>query len=320
MSKMSSSNAFVQRQFAMFMIKALCGRRGARSVSMLGDNHLQPTSTASRPLPPRYSLAIARQVPRSFPKAITKFANATSDGIDLHATIQQHDVYLETLRSFVPTVCLPALDDLADSMFVEDTVVAMGNRAVITHPGHPSRRGEVDSIRDFLGNQLGMTVTNMGDNHPDAYCDGGDVLNTSRHLFVGLSERTNLKSISILEEALQMEVIPVAFQGNALHLKSIVTHVDDSTLLAPTGALGDDVIQTMQAVERGYTVIRLPNMACNVVSVNGGLVAQDMGDEEIRNTLQQVAADRKMTIQFVNCSEIAKADAALTCCSVLLNI
>lgn len=165
-----------------------------------------------------------------------------------------------------------------------------------------------------------MSVTSMSD-FPNALCDGGDLLNTSRHLFLGLSERTTIESVRVLEEALEMEVIPVAFEGNALHLKSIVTHVDDSTLLAPTGSLGDDVIRTMGAFERGYEVIRLPDMlACNVVSVNGGLVAQHMGDKEIKNIIEQVAADRDMTIAFVDCSEIAKADAALTCCSILLNV
>lgn len=269
--------------------------------------------------PPQYTLAIARHVPRSFPNAITKFANNSND-ISLAKTKQQHDAYLETLRSFVPTLCLPSQDDLPDSSFVEDTVVAVDRKAVITHPGHPSRRPEVDSIRDFLSDQLGMSVTSMSD-YPNAFCDGGDVLNTSRHLFVGISERTTIESVQVLEEALEMEVIPVAFEGNALHLKSIVTHVDDSTLLAPAGSLGDDVLRTMGAVEKGYAVIRLPNMlACNVVSVNGGLVAQHLGDKEIKNILEQVAADRDMTIAFVDYPEIAKADAALTCCSVLLNV
>ncbi|KAG7363161.1 dimethylargininase [Nitzschia inconspicua] len=310
---MQLTTTSVRRQLSCLEKMMYLLGRGSRTRSL---------STTSPAAAPQYTLAIARQVPRSFPNAITKFAAATSSdtNISLTTTIQQHDAYLKTLRSFVPTVCLPALDDLPDSMFVEDTVVVMGNNAVITHPGHPARRAEVDSIRDFLGNQLGMSVKSMSD-YPNAFCDGGDILNTSRHLFVGLSERTNRESIQVLEEVLQVEVIPVTFEGNALHLKSIVTHVDDSTLLAPIGSLGDDVIKTMQAIEKGYTVIRIPNMlACNVVSVNGGLVAQNMGDEEIRSILMQVAEDRNMRVAFVDCSEIAKADAALTCCSVLLKI
>jgi dimethylargininase len=271
---------------------------------------------------PQYSLALVRQVPVSFPNAITKFAKRSSN-IDYNATVLQHNVYLEALRKFVPTICLPALDEMPDSLFIEDNLIAIGNKVVITNLGHPARRKEVDSVREFLTEQLGVTVTTMMSDYSDrgAFCDGGDVLTTSRHLFVGLSERTTIESVRILEESLEREAIPVAFQGNALHLKSIVTHVDDFTLLAPTGPLGDDVLNTMRALDRGYTVIRLPNiLACNVISVNGGILAQDVGNKDIRSMLEQVAIDRKMAIEFINCSEIAKADAALTCCSVLLDI
>ena len=118
-----------------------------------------------------------------------------------------------------------------------------------------------------------------------------------------------------------METIPVRFQGNALHLKSIVTNVDDATLLAPTGTFGDEVLDAMDATNRGYNVVRLPSMlACNVVAVNGGILAQDVGDDESRAILERVAAERGLEIQFASLSEVAKVDGALTCCSVLLSL
>jgi dimethylargininase len=268
-------------------------------------------------------LAIARQVPQSFASAITKYADDPAK-VDLENAIQQHIIYLDRLRRFVPTLCLPAMDDLPDSIFVEDTVVAVGNKAIITNPGHPSRRDEVNSIQEVLSQQLGMDVTDMRDFHSGtAFCDGGDVLTivARNHMFVGISERTNMKGAQVLGDALGIEAIPVQFEGNALHLKSIVTNVDDSTLLAPTGKLGDVVLEAMDAVNRGYTVVRLPSMlACNVVSVNGGLLAQDVGDNKSRRILEQVAAERNLPIEFVSCSEIAKVDGALTCCSVLLSL
>jgi dimethylargininase len=255
---------------------------------------------------------------------VTKFSTS-GDQIDLAVAQQQHEVYLERLRQYVPTLCLDALDDHADSVFVEDTVVAIGKRAVITNPGHPSRRGEVDTIKDVLL-QLGMDVTDMRD-FPDALCDGGDVLYTTRHLFVGLSERTNERAVELLSKTFENDVVetiavPLSPGCNALHLKSIVTHLDATTLLAPTGDLGDDVLEAMRATERGYyDVIRLPNMlACNVVVVNGGVLAQDGGCHESRALLQEAAAKRNLQIDFLDLSETAKADGALTCCSVLLGI
>ena len=266
-------------------------------------------------------MALSRQVPKSFANAITKYA----DGVEPISVIKaqaQWDHYIQTLRKFVPTLTLPPLDDHADSVFVEDTVVAIGNKAVITQPGHPSRQGEVDTIKDVLL-RLGYQVVDMRDFGLTALCDGGDVLYTGRHLFVGLSERTNAEAVHVLETALGREVIAVPLQGDeqALHLKSIVTHMDESTLLAPIGRVGDQVLEAMNAQSNGYTSIRLPNMlACNVVAVNGGIIAQDTGCPESKSLLAHAAKERQLDIEFVSQSEFAKCDGALTCCSILLQI
>jgi dimethylargininase len=265
-----------------------------------------------------YALAISRDVPSSFASALTKYSN-DEEPVDLANAKKQHKMYLQQLRTLVPTYCLPALDDHPDSIFVEDTVVAIGNTAVITNPGHPSRRGEVDTIKDVLV-RLGMDVIDMRAENEDAICDGGDVLNAPRHLFVGLSERTNLAAVEVLANAFDVETISVPFdKSNALHLTSIVSHMDSNTLLAPTGVVGDQALEAMRYNELGYDVIRLPNMlACNVVAVNGGILAQDGGCQESRALLISAAAERGLIIHFVDASEIAKVDGALTCCSVLL--
>jgi dimethylargininase len=277
-------------------------------------------SVSKQPKRYRYSLAITREIPSSFVKAVTKFAATENDGpISVARAKEQKDQYQKALRRFVPTLCLPALDEHPDSVFVEDTVVAIGNKAVITTPGHPSRRGEVDTIRDILL-RLGYETIDMGD-YPSALCDGGDVLYTGRHVFVGLSERTNQEAANILADTFSVDVISVPFEGEALHLKSIVTHMNESTLLAPTGSLGDEVLTSMNAKNLGYNSVRLPSMlACNVVSVNGGILAQDTGCEESKTLLSQAAKKYGLQIEFLEGSEFAKCDGALTCCSVLLEI
>ena len=126
---------------------------------------------------------------------------------------------------------MPALGEHTGSVFVEDTVVAIGKTAVMTNPGHPSRRGETDSIRDILV-RLGYMIHNrrMRTVAPDdsVICDGGDVLYTGRHLFVGLSKRTNQQAVDVLAKAFpNIETIPVAFDDEALHLKSVVSHMND---------------------------------------------------------------------------------------------
>ena len=266
-----------------------------------------------------YAFAVARDIPSSFVNALTKYSK-DEDPVDFNKARKQHDKYLYALRKFVPTLCLPALDEYPDSIFVEDTVVSIGNRAVITNPGHESRRGEVDTIKEFLL-RLGLSVIDMRNENSVANCDGGDVLYTKRHLFVGLSERTNVEGAEILSNTFEgVDNVVVPFdKSNALHLKSVVTHLDENTLIAPEGEVGDQILEAMKSQDLGYDAIRLPNMlACNVVSVNGAILAQDGGCQDSRERLKVAAAKRNLSIEFVNSSEIAKVDGALTCCSVLL--
>ena len=177
------------------------------------------------------TMAIARQIPNSFLDALSDHGG--NDNVSLSKARIQHDRYLQELRRHVPTLCLPALESHPDCVFVEDTVVVVGNTAVITRLGHDSRRGEVDSVKEAL-RQLGVHVLDMREE--DAIindtsisrCDGGDVLYTGRHLFVGLSERTNENGFRFLQNVFgerlhkkNIIAVPPVIQGkDVLHLKS----------------------------------------------------------------------------------------------------
>ena len=276
-----------------------------------------------------YRLAIARELPDSFQHAIAEHSSGpfaeevtAPESLVVEKAQQQHASYVAALRHILPVLALPPLEDHPDCCFVEDTVVAIENRAVITRMGHTSRRGEVDSVKITL-EQLGMDIVDMREGCLMATCDGGDVLFTGRHLFVGLSNRTNKEGAKFLAEAFGsvdcITVPPTMQGGQVLHLKSAVTHMDECTLVAPTGSAGDRVLADMQAEQLGYQTIRLPDiLACNLVSCNGKLLVQDTQCSVSRQTLEQAAKERHMEVIYVDTSELAKKDAALTCCSVLL--
>ena len=400
------------------------------------------------------NLAITRDIPNSIVHdGLTKYSNHL-DGIDLIKARQQHEYYVQTLQTLLPNnvnvIQLPTIEEYPDCVFVEDTcfVIKTCNNndndsnsntdtdtdtgtdsndttitVILTNPGHVSRRGEVDSMKDLFVNDIlpnyhrytrnndGSTSTsstttihlydmrdynNSNDDNDDIiYCDGGDVLYTGRHLFVGISERTNHAAVQYLQSIFHttntantittttndndmprqplptltttstststtststtssptavlhknipnVPVIPVTLPTNnteALHLKSIVTHIDECTLLVPTGQLGDDILRSMfsnfcddYGNYDGYEIIRVPNLlACNVVSVsvvnnNDGstkttrttILAQDGGCDESKRILEDVAKKKNLTLIWTDNSELAKVDAALTCCSILL--
>jgi N-dimethylarginine dimethylaminohydrolase len=85
--------------------------------------------------------------------------------------------------------------------------------------------------------------------------------------------------------------------------------------------MGDNLCAAMGTAERSYKFYRVPDLlTCNVVSCNGTIIGQDTPCLESRRALEEAAAEQNLDLLYVDTSELAKKDAALTCCSVLLSI
>jgi len=319
------------------------------------------------------TVAISREIPNSFINALSFHYNNNQPlsssqeqeqvevKVSLAKSREQHTTYLNVLRQHIPTqqlICLPPMESHPDCLFVEDTMVAMQDVVVLTRMGHESRRGEVDDLlKSVLYEQLEGRVRSVYDmNQSVDYdhqkdssirrsisstcCDGGDVLYTGRHLFVGITNRTNQDGFQYLRNVFahhhnlidETDVIPIPMMslqgaenggggGGVLHLKSAVTHIDEETLLIPEGRFGDVLADAMKVTERGYTAIRLPDvLSCNAVVVNGHVLAQDAPCHESKRRIDEACMERNLGLSFVDTSELAKKDAALTCCSVLLSV
>jgi dimethylargininase len=368
----------------------ICNKRCIIKSTFLNDKFLRQlfSKTATNVINRyRHTIAIARQLPDSFQHAISMQNDQTSeDGIiDFARAKQQHESYIVALRQCLPVLELPVLqsslaskhesdetnigttirndhessntniqvqNDYPDSAFVEDTAIVIGEFALVTRLGHPSRRGECDTIHNTL-KQLGMHVLNMNHyyNSTDwiygsrgtisgsssipgelAIVDGGDVLYTGRHIFVGLSNRTNMEGATFIKQffsSYDVIVVPPIQIDPAiklphtkpLHLKSAVTHIDEATLLAPIGPYGDELLAAMNVEEFGYKVYRIPDLlSCNAITCNGQVIVQDTICEKSHEILYNAVMNSDQDLIRVDTSELAKKDAALTCCSILLEI
>src|SRR6185437_16402735 len=140
--------------------------------------------------------------------------------IDLALARRLHAAYEQALREAGCEVRqLPEQTDHPDSVFVEDTAIALDEVAVITRPGAPSRRGEVESMAVALDGLREIVHI-----EPPGTLDGGDVLRLDRTLYVGASARSSAKGIAQLGRLLapfDYRVIAVPLRG-CLHLKSAV--------------------------------------------------------------------------------------------------
>ena len=266
--------------------------------------------------PPRYVLA--RPLAASFAAALSEHAPAIP--IDVATATSQHDAYVDVLhRGAQEVIMLERADDLADSCFVEDTVVVVDDQAVITRPGAPSRRGETASMAACL-QQLAdrgarLSIHNLT---AAATLDGGDVLQVAGCVFVGLSRRTNRAAVSELASIFRRPVHCVQV-GAGLHLKSVLSALDEQTLVVAQHPVAMQMAtQIRDAVGGDLNLIEVPDAPASNVLRLGQLVVVQAGFASSLYILEQAATERGLTTVTLNMSEFIKADGALTCCSVVI--
>src|SRR5438552_14848745 len=93
--------------------------------------------------------AITRQVSPSLNNCELSFH--ARERIDVARATEQHRTYQDCLAALGSRIIsLPAEPELPDSVFVEDTAVVLDEVAVITNPGAPSRRGELETMATAL--------------------------------------------------------------------------------------------------------------------------------------------------------------------------
>ncbi len=265
-------------------------------------------------------VAVVRPVPLSIARCeVTWIAR---EPIDADRARAQHAGYVQTLRACgVVVVELPEDPDHPDSVFVEDLLIDLGDVRVLTAPGAPSRRGERAGVRAAF--QPGGPLADWGPlvEMPESLrLDGGDVLRTRDGVFVGVSSRTDRDAIAWLDSVTSARVVPVPVAG-ALHLKTAVSALSEDLLIlnpdavdpAPFGFI--DVVLAAPGEEAAANALRLPPR-------------RELCDTRHRDERalfptgcpRTAAAARRWGIEVVEVAidELAKAEAGLTCMSVLL--
>ncbi len=228
--------------------------------------------------------------------------------IDVDVARAQHYEYVQVLRKLgCEVVELPAEADLPDSVFVEDTAFILDEVAVITRPGADSRKPETASI----GRALTPHIKLVHVSEP-ATIDGGDVLVLGKQIYVGLSTRSNQDSIDQLNDLLReydYQVIGV-HTHDCLHLKSAVTRVDDTTLLINKSWVDTHYFENFNWIE----VHPSEPFAANCLPIGNSIIYP--------TAFPKTCAKLKETgyhVITVDISELAKAEGAVTCCSLFIH-
>jgi dimethylargininase len=226
--------------------------------------------------------------------------------IDFDKAAQQHRDYERALADLgAQVISLPAENDLPDAVFVEDPAIVLDEVALITRMGAESRRGEGRTLAEALARF--RPVHHMIE---PGTVEGGDVLRIGHNLFVGESARTDAGGIN----ALRREVSPFGYNvtvvkvHGCLHLKSAVSYLGNNTLLAHRPWIDMSELHY-------YRVLDVPPeepWAANTLTV-GDTVLVPAAFPATAAMLR----NEGYRVRTLDISELMKAEAALTCSSLI---
>ena len=251
------------------------------------------------------TLAIIRDVSPAIARCeLTHLARVA---IDYATARRQHDEYAKTLASLGCSVQRVGADAaMPDSVFIEDAAVVFAELAIVARPGAVSRRLETTAVAAALEPYRTLEWI-----HAPGTIDGGDVLVVGRTVFVGLSGRTNQEGVDQFRRILSpigYDVRPVVVR-RCLHLKSAATAVNDETLLVNRAWAPTDAFTSFEIVD----VDPAESSGANIMRVNDRLL-YSAGFPRTRERLER----RGFEVATVDVSELAKAEGAVTCCSLIL--
>jgi dimethylargininase len=180
--------------------------------------------------------------------------------------------------------------------------------AIVTRMGSPRRRAESETLAEAIS--AFRPVRRLSD---PATLEGGDVMRIGRDVFVGLSSRTNAAGVQQLTRELEpfgYRVRSVEVRG-CLHLKSACCSMGEGRILTnkdwlDTAPLRDYRIVEVAADEPG---------AANILRI-GDTVLMPASFPHTR----QIVRGEGLGVRTVDISELMKAEAAVTCSSVIFEV
>jgi dimethylargininase len=183
--------------------------------------------------------------------------------------------------------------------------VVVDEIAVMTNMGAASRRAEAASLAEALA-----PFRPLARIEPPGTLEGGDVIRAGRTLFAGLSHRTNVEGIRQLAAHLApfgYTVIAVPVRG-CLHLKSAACSLGDDVILLNRAWVDPAAFEGFRFID----VATSESWAANVLPIGGTVLCSSAFPAT--HALLDRAGYRTIALDI---SELAKAEGALTCSSLI---
>jgi len=263
---------------------------------------IQPEETEIQRRP---SGALVRGVAQTY----SELYRAAGINVSQELAERQHARYTAALQSAGLSVRqVPADNAYPDCVFIEDTAVVYGERALLgrltTH-----REGEQRGVEDILRQRHETLSLPVG-----ALLEGGDVMHVGRATYVGLTKRTNEAGIDALREFLRplgQRVLAVPVH-DALHLKTVATYLGNETLIAAPDLLDTSLFE----IEEIIFTARGEEGAANCLRIADHLLISE-GKPQTARRLRAFAERHSIKLVTLDISEFEKGNGSLTCLSLI---
>ena len=228
---------------------------------------------------------------------------------ELSIALVQHQRYCEALADCgLSLTVLPADARYPDGCFVEDTAIVTPRGAIITRPGAPSRRGEVDVIEAALRG-LFPGISRIA---APGTLDSGDVCEADGHFLIGLSARTNEAGAHALERFLvdlgyRSDIVDMRQVRSLLHLKTGLAYLGEGRMLATADVPRGNAIAA-------YEIVEVPHderYAANALRINERVLVA-AGYPRTREAIESLGFE---TVPL-EMSEYRKIDGGMSCLSL----
>ena len=250
--------------------------------------------------------AITRKVSSSLANCELSFIERKP--IDMEKARAQHHAYEALLEKLgAKVISLPEEPDLPDSMFVEDPAIVLEEVAVICPLGTEIRRKEAPSLAAALEPFRKLAYVKL-----PGMLEGGDVLRIGKKIFVGSTERSNpegIRQLAVIAEHHGYDLTAVPVTG-CLHLKSAVTYLGRNALLGNRAWFQSKRFEGFEWVD----VDPAEPHAGNALAIGESIVFP----ASFPKTRARIEA-KGFHIESLDISELQKAEAGLTCSSLLFD-
>ncbi len=248
------------------------------------------------------TIALVRKPGPAFAHALS--GHPQKHRIDTQRALDQHGHYVSALKQAgARVVILEPLDEFPDGPFVEDTAVIFEREALICCMKEPSRRGEVESVAEEVGNHRAIIRL-----EPPATLDGGDVLITEQTVYAGQSTRTYREAVTALADSCGKPCIPVPVH-RGLHLKSSVSFLGGNLLVIDPSRVETSPFKNFEWIEMDES----ERYAANCL-VLGKFVLMPAGFLRVADKIR----GHGYQVIELEMSEFEKADGGVSCLSLII--